>query len=286
MPVPTEHVLKFVLVGDSSVGKSNLVLRFTRGHFRKESGQTMGMEFATKDLTFSEGCTVKAQIWDTAGQERFHSLTQAYFRGAVGAMIVYDVCNRESFSHIGDWLRQVRESSHKNIAISLVGNKVDLGKRQVSLAEGVSFAQENGLDFVETSAAAASNVETAFRRLIMSVARLLPTPEARDSKPKRVCTAAGKEADAGSSSQEGIGAETPPEGWVRVTSKIREGGISYENIWTGERVERCPQGSAYEFNTIQRKALTGSVDTLGIGLEEPDSAGPSMTCGNMSCAIC
>ncbi|KAG5179677.1 ras family-domain-containing protein [Tribonema minus] len=186
------YTLKFVLVGDSSVGKSQLVSRFSKNLFLPETSSTVGMEFATRELAYYGGARLKAQVWDTAGQERFHSLTQAYYRGAVGALLVYDVTSRASFEGARRWLRQIRDNAHRNIAVSLVGNKSDRGggaQRAVTTAEGVAFAEANGMDFVETSAATGENVETAFRRLIMAVARLLP-------EGKRRAAAAVVEADA------------------------------------------------------------------------------------------
>ncbi|POM61108.1 Rab11 family GTPase, partial [Phytophthora palmivora] len=117
-----ESILKVVLIGDSGVGKSNLVMRFTKNKYMPHSVQTVGFEFATKTIRVGDR-RLKAQIWDTAGQERFQSLTAAYYRNAVGAMIVYDITNRSSFEHVTGWLAQVHEHSHESLVLILVGNK-------------------------------------------------------------------------------------------------------------------------------------------------------------------
>jgi small GTP-binding protein len=261
-----EYVLKFVLVGDSDVGKSQLVLRFSKDQFSQNPMQTVGMEFATRELSYCDNIHLKAQIWDTAGQDRPLSLTQAYYRGAVGAMLLYDVTNRESFDNVKKWLKQIKENSHRNIAISLIATKIDRTKdRVISAAEGLTFAEENGMDYVETSAVTGENVENAFRRQIMAVARLLPEGKRRNTETSSNCSA-GKEEKLPKQQY----AEFPPEGWILSKSKLRVGEASYENIWTGERVSECPCSSAVEYNTIQSRALTQSTDMTGIGIKDFD----------------
>ena len=106
---------------------------------------------------------VKLQIWDTAGQESFRSITRSYYRGAAGALLVYDITRRETFNHLTRWLEEARQNSNSNMVVMLIGNKADLGhRRAVSTDEGEEFARQNGLVFMETSAKTASNVEDAF----------------------------------------------------------------------------------------------------------------------------
>lgn len=129
-----------VLIGDSGVGKSNLLLRFTKNDFLMESKSTIGVEFATRTLKVS-GKTIKAQIWDTAGQERYRAITSAYYRGAVGALLVYDITKKQTFDNTERWLTELREHADEDIVILLVGNKSDLRHiRAVSTEEGSAFA--------------------------------------------------------------------------------------------------------------------------------------------------
>ncbi len=173
------YTLKFVLVGDSGVGKSQLLRRFVRKEFSHDPKSTLNMEFSTRDIPF-ERCIVKSQIWDTVGQERFESLTKAYYRDAMGALLVYDVTNMQSFKNMKTvWYKQLKEYGHERMQIVLVGNKLDgedggESKRQVSIKEAVEFAKANRMDFVETSALSNKNVECVFRRMILSVAPVIP----------------------------------------------------------------------------------------------------------------
>ncbi|CAN0259368.1 unnamed protein product, partial [Ectocarpus sp. 13 AM-2016] len=114
-----------VLIGDSGVGKSNLLSRFTRNEFNLESKSTIGVEFATKSIQ-TEGKTIKAQIWDTAGQERYRAITSAYYRGAVGALLVYDISKHVTFENVERWLKELRDHAEANIVVMLIGNKSDL----------------------------------------------------------------------------------------------------------------------------------------------------------------
>lgn len=122
------------------MGKSNLLLRFTKDEFFMDSKSTIGVEFATRTLRLEKN-TIKAQIWDTAGQERYRAITSAYYRGAVGALVVYDITKKTSFDNAERWLSELREHADPDIVILLVGNKCDLRHiRAVSTEEGVSFA--------------------------------------------------------------------------------------------------------------------------------------------------
>ncbi|KAK7912661.1 hypothetical protein WMY93_012872 [Mugilogobius chulae] len=117
-----DYLFKVVLIGDSGVGKSNLLSRFTRNEFNLESKSTIGVEFATRSIQV-DGKTVKAQIWDTAGQERYRAITSAYYRGAVGALLVYDIAKHLTYENVERWLKELRDHADSNIVIMLVGTR-------------------------------------------------------------------------------------------------------------------------------------------------------------------
>lgn len=155
-----------MLIGDSGVGKSNLLCRFTKNDFMMDSKSTIGVDFAARTVKI-EGKIIKAQMWDTAGQERYRAINSAYYRGAVGALLVYDITKKQTFDNVPRWLSEVREHADEDIIVLLVGNKSDLRHiRAVSTEEGVAFAQENGLFFIETSALDATNVDRAFETIL------------------------------------------------------------------------------------------------------------------------
>ena len=159
-----EYLFKYIIIGDSGVGKSCLLLQFTDKRFRPDHDLTIGVEFGARMIDI-EMHRVKLQIWDTAGQESFRSITRAYYRGAAGALLVYDITKKESFRNVGRWLEEARQNGNQNMTIMLIGNKSDLGEqRAVQREEGAKFAQDNGLIFQETSAKTAQNVEEAFLR--------------------------------------------------------------------------------------------------------------------------
>ncbi|KAG6533621.1 ras-related protein RGP1-like [Zingiber officinale] len=168
-----DYVLKVVLIGDSAVGKSQLLARFARNEFSIDSKATIGVEFQTRTLAIDEK-TIKAQIWDTAGQERYRAVTSAYYRGAVGAMLIYDITKRQSFDHVARWLEELRSHADRNIVIMLIGNKSDLGSlRAVPTEDAKEFAQRENLFFMETSALEATNVESAFQTVLTEIYRIV-----------------------------------------------------------------------------------------------------------------
>eukprot|EP01099_Mayorella_cantabrigiensis_P003979 TRINITY_DN2989_c0_g1_i2.p1 TRINITY_DN2989_c0_g1~~TRINITY_DN2989_c0_g1_i2.p1 ORF type:complete len:245 (+),score=64.24 TRINITY_DN2989_c0_g1_i2:96-737(+) len=164
-----DYLFKVVLIGDSGVGKSNLLSRFTRNEFNLESKSTIGVEFATRSIQ-CDGKTIKAQIWDTAGQERYRAITSAYYRGAVGALLVYDIAKQITFDNVERWLNELRDHADSSIVIMLVGNKSDLRHlRAVSTEVAAGFAEKNSLSFIETSALDSTNVETAFQKILTEI---------------------------------------------------------------------------------------------------------------------
>ncbi|XP_058093504.1 ras-related protein RABA5e-like [Magnolia sinica] len=164
-----EYLFKIVIIGDSAVGKSNLLSRYARNEFNMNSKATIGVEFQTQSMEIN-GKEVKAQIWDTAGQERFRAVTSAYYRGAVGALVVYDISRRTTFDSVQRWLDELNTHSDTTVARMLVGNKCDLENiRDVSVEEGKALAEAEGLFFMETSALDATNVKTAFEIVIKEI---------------------------------------------------------------------------------------------------------------------
>lgn len=165
-----DHLFKIVLIGDSGVGKTNLLAQLTRKEFSDETKATIGVEFATKTFQINNSI-IKAQIWDTAGQERYRAITSAYYRGTLGALIVYDITRKSTLGNsIQHWLTQLKECSGEDIEIILIGNKSDLEhERDVSLACGNDAAKSNNLNFLETSALEGTNVKKAFEELIKAI---------------------------------------------------------------------------------------------------------------------
>ncbi|KGN63213.1 ras-related protein RABA1f [Cucumis sativus] len=168
-----DYLFKVVLIGDSGVGKSNLLSRFTRNEFSLETKSTIGVEFATRSIRVDDKI-VKAQIWDTAGQERYRAITSAYYRGAVGALIVYDVTRHVTFENVERWLKELRSHTDHNIVIMLVGNKADLRHlRAVSTEDAQAFAERERTYFMETSALESFNVENSFTEVLTQTYRVV-----------------------------------------------------------------------------------------------------------------
>ncbi|PKI83467.1 hypothetical protein MVES_002473 [Malassezia vespertilionis] len=159
-----DYILKFIIIGDTSVGKSSLLVRLTEDRFLVDSDTTIGIEFGSHIVELGSGERLKLQIWDTAGSEQFRSITRSYYKGAAGCLIVFDVTERATFEHIPVWLRDVREQAQENVSIALVGNMTDCAtdERAVSLAEAMGFANEHGLLYRETSAKTGENVLEVF----------------------------------------------------------------------------------------------------------------------------
>jgi len=194
--------LKILIIGESGVGKSSLLLRFTDDQFDPELAATIGVDFKVKVMD-QQGNKVKLAIWDTAGQERFRTLTPSYYRGAQGAILVYDVSSRESFTKVEDWLNELETySTNHDLIKMLVGNKCDKeGERMVSKEEGQKCARKYQMMFIEASAKTKEGVHVAFEEL---VEKIIQTPGlwAQDRKSIRV---AGGGAGEGEGGQGGCG---------------------------------------------------------------------------------
>jgi Ras-related protein Rab-11A len=163
-------LFKIVLIGDSGVGKSNLLSRYTKNEFNLDTKSTIGVEFATKTINIGNDI-IKCQIWDTAGQERFRAITSAYYRGALGAILVYDITKLSSFNNIERWLKELKDHADQKLQnIVLVGNKKDLEHiRAIPTTSAYQFAQKNNMIFFETSALNALNVELVFQKIIENI---------------------------------------------------------------------------------------------------------------------
>ncbi|XP_071401758.1 ras-related protein Rab-25-like isoform X1 [Centroberyx affinis] len=159
-------VFKVVLIGESGVGKSNLLSRFTKNEFNHDSRTTIGVEFSTRTVQL-DTFTIKAQIWDTAGLERYRAITSAYYRGAVGALLVYDISKHLTYESAERWLKELYDHADPHIVVMLVGNKSDLETlRTVPTEEARGFAEKKGLMYMETSALESTNVEAAFNEVL------------------------------------------------------------------------------------------------------------------------
>eukprot|EP00526_Cylindrotheca_closterium_P023960 CAMPEP_0113602268 /NCGR_PEP_ID=MMETSP0017_2-20120614/665_1 /TAXON_ID=2856 /ORGANISM="Cylindrotheca closterium" /LENGTH=193 /DNA_ID=CAMNT_0000510603 /DNA_START=71 /DNA_END=652 /DNA_ORIENTATION=+ /assembly_acc=CAM_ASM_000147 len=171
------HHFKLVLLGDTAVGKSCLVVRFVRDEFFEFQEPTIGAAFLTQTVQLDES-TVKFEIWDTAGQERYRSLAPMYYRGASAAVIVYDITNPDSFTGAKSWVKELQRRGDPNVVIALAGNKADLeSRRKVDFEEANAYAEENGILHLETSAKNANNVKALFVEIAKKLPKNPPQPE-------------------------------------------------------------------------------------------------------------
>ncbi|XP_050364991.1 ras-related protein RABE1a-like [Argentina anserina] len=171
-PAPHDHFMKLLLLGDSGVGKTNLLLRFSDKPFNTSFMTTIGIDFNVKTIEL-DGETVKLQIWDTAGQERFRTMTRCYYKAAKGVLLVYDITSESSFNHIRNWIGDMEEKHRPSVNMKkiLVGNKADMdeSKREVPKSKGQALADEYGIKFFETSAKTNMNVEEVFCALARDI---------------------------------------------------------------------------------------------------------------------
>ncbi len=172
-----DYIFKILIIGDSSVGKSNLLLRFSDNIFHDTFLPTIGVDFKIRNVTVGDK-SIKLNIWDTAGQERFKTITAAYYKGAHGIILVFDITDRDTFNNISSWLGEIRKHAGPNVVRLLVGNKCDLDSdRKVTQREAKEFAESQGMTYIETSAKARINVDEAFMTLTKQVYEALPDNE-------------------------------------------------------------------------------------------------------------
>jgi Ras-related protein Rab-1A len=163
-----DYLFKLLIIGDSGVGKSSLLLQYIDSIYADNYISTIGVDFKIKTIDL-DGKQIKLQIWDTAGQERFRTIISSYYRGAKGVILVYDVTDTESFRNLEYWLNEIKIHCCDNIPKLLIGNKCDVIKRTVTKHEGELFAEINKIDFIETSAKTSENVEEAFKKLVLEL---------------------------------------------------------------------------------------------------------------------
>ena len=164
-----EMMVKVILIGDSAVGKTNIMSRFLRGEFLENSKATVGVEFGSK-LFNIDGHNIKAQIWDTAGQEKYKAITGAYYKGSKGAFIVYDITRKDTFDNVDKWIHELKMTSDPKINIILIGNKSDLeDKREVLNEQGEEKARSFGCAFLETSALNGDNIDKGFEMMVSDI---------------------------------------------------------------------------------------------------------------------
>lgn len=166
----SDYLIKIVLIGDASVGKTNILSRLTKNKYDESSKPTIGVDFGTKIFKFDND-TVRVQIWDTAGQERYHAISTAYYRGSLGSVLVYDISNPRSLDNIRTiWLKNLNLSVEKSIPKMLLGNKSDLSNnRMISYDSGKSLSLADNMTFFETSALTGENIEKAFEEFISKI---------------------------------------------------------------------------------------------------------------------
>ena len=166
---PTEMIFKIIIIGDLASGKTNILSKYLTNTFEPNSTPTIGVEMKVKDFKIKEDL-VKAQFWDTAGQEKYDSLTTSYYKGAKGALIVYDITQKSSFDKIESLLKKLRDNSNKNVSVILVGNKCDLeDNREVLKEDGEELAKKLKIKFMEVSAKTGENLDKLFQNLIDEV---------------------------------------------------------------------------------------------------------------------
>ena len=165
-----DYLFKYIIIGDQAVGKSNLLLRYIHGEFKNEYHATIGVEFAAKSINIKDKL-YRIQIWDTAGQENYKSITRAYYKNSVCALIVYDISNRDSFTNVCSWIEDCKNQCPKTVYMILVGNKSDLEEeREVRKEEGQDLADKYAINFFETSAKTGKNVEEVFNNSAEQIA--------------------------------------------------------------------------------------------------------------------
>ncbi|KAJ3448158.1 ras-related protein rab-5c [Anaeramoeba flamelloides] len=172
--LPT-YSFKIVVLGESAVGKTSILLRFHKNQFSTQLEPTIGASHVQKSINMTD-CHIQLLIWDTAGQEQYHSLAPMYYRGARGALIVYDRTNYKSFERAKDWIKELKSKGSPNVRIVLVGNKIDLETNNVDTSEALTYAKENDMLFFETSAKTGEGIQEAFLALV----KLLPKKDEND----------------------------------------------------------------------------------------------------------
>ena len=181
--IKEELKLKLVLLGDSGVGKTNLISRYISNNFDENTRATIGVEFFCKNFRINKKRTIKVEIWDTAGQERYKAITSVYYKGAKGAFIVYDITSRKTFENIDKWIGEIKERTTDDVKLIIIGNKTDLNnEREVKSEEALIKYQDMDIPLIETSALEDTNVNEAFINLIKIVYKDIARKEIEERK--------------------------------------------------------------------------------------------------------
>ena len=163
-------IYKVLLLGDSTVGKTCFLIKYTDKTFQDVHMATIGLDYRLKNMTLKSGKNVKLQIWDTAGQDRFRAITKNYYKGANGIILIYDVTNPQTFDNVKGWISQIREEANQNVLIYIVGNKIDMREeRKIKTEDGEKLAGDYGFPFVETSAKEGININETFEDLVEKI---------------------------------------------------------------------------------------------------------------------
>jgi len=169
MSLDFDYLLKFIVIGDSSVGKSNIISKYKEDKFDEKGQPSIGVQFIAKNVVI-ENTTFRLQVWDTAGQETFRSMTRIYYKNSSCAFIVYDITEKESFNHVESWISECKKIAPETVLLVLIGNKSDLNEsREVSYEEGLKFAEKNKMLFFETSAKNGVNIENIFKKSVENI---------------------------------------------------------------------------------------------------------------------
>ena len=169
MSLDFDYLLKFIVIGDSSVGKSNIISKYKEDKFDEKGQPSIGVQFIAKNVVI-ENTTFRLQVWDTAGQESFRSMTRIYYKNSSCAFIVYDITEKESFNHVESWISECKKIAPETVLLVLIGNKNDLNEsREVSYEEGLKFAEKNKMLFFETSAKNGVNIENIFKKSVENI---------------------------------------------------------------------------------------------------------------------
>ncbi|MCL4168763.1 UNVERIFIED_CONTAM: hypothetical protein GTU68_021489 [Idotea baltica] len=192
-----DYLVKVVIIGDTAVGKTNILLRYVNEEYKMTHITTIGVDFKIKTINI-DGVKIRMQIWDTAGQERFKTITETYYKGAAGVVLVYAVNDRKTFNSLENWIKQINESQPENICKIIVGNKSDvsLNDRQVSKEEGEALAKKYGVEFMESSAKDNSNISEIFDNLGQSIKKGLQELEKKPNPNIKITS--GGSTDTGS----------------------------------------------------------------------------------------
>ena len=179
-------VYKILLLGDSTVGKTCILMQYTDKTFQDVHMSTIGLDYRLRSMTLKNGKNIKLQIWDTAGQDRFRAITKNYYRGANGIILVYDITNLQSFDNVKNWISQIREEASKNVIIYIAGNKIDNeGGRKVTTENGKKLAEEYGFPFYETSAKNDINIKETFDDIVEKIDSVYSKLETNEGNIKK-----------------------------------------------------------------------------------------------------